>query len=126
MWADDHNTRTLTTLDGQTLTTLDNEPLKTEFRPSLLKGVTVVQARAYSLARDQKGEVVKTSVQLTPPSVDFRMPPLPYPAVVYSTCGFTGSIARVQIRPLSSMLPPLPVLIFTQLPPRFVDFHNPW
>jgi DUF1680 family protein len=43
----------------------DNEPLKAEFRPSLLKGVTVVQAKAYSLARDQKGEVIKTSVQLT-------------------------------------------------------------
>jgi DUF1680 family protein len=43
----------------------DNEPLKAEFRPSLLKGVTVVQARAWSLARGQKGEALKTPVQLT-------------------------------------------------------------
>src|SRR5437867_5896493 len=43
----------------------DNEPLKAEFRPSLLKGVTVVQASAWSLARGQKGEVLKTPVQLT-------------------------------------------------------------
>ncbi len=43
----------------------DREPLTAEFRPDLLRGVTVVRAKAYGLAFDERGELVRSPVQLT-------------------------------------------------------------
>jgi hypothetical protein len=43
----------------------DQEPLRAEFRPDLLKGVEVVKARAVALARDDKGNLVRASEEVT-------------------------------------------------------------
>src|SRR5712664_3778601 len=67
----------------------------------------------------------KVCAQLTPPSVDMSGPPAPYPLDAYSLFGLNGSSASDQIRPLSSKLPPGPVLIFTQLLPRSLDLNRP-
>ena len=44
-------------------------------------------------------------------------PPAPYPAVVYSTFGFTGSMTSDHKRPVSSKAPFFPVFTFTQVFP---------
>jgi hypothetical protein len=43
----------------------DREPLRAEFRPALLKGVEVVQARAVALSRDEKGNLIRTPEEVT-------------------------------------------------------------
>ncbi len=43
----------------------DREPLTTEFKPDLLKGVTVVKSRAVALAFDAQGKVTKTEQDFT-------------------------------------------------------------
>jgi DUF1680 family protein len=43
----------------------DNAPLTTEFKPALLKGVTVVKSQAVALAFDANGKVTKTPQEFT-------------------------------------------------------------
>jgi DUF1680 family protein len=43
----------------------DNEPLRAEFRADLLKGVEVVKAKAVALSRDEQGNIVKKSEEIT-------------------------------------------------------------
>jgi hypothetical protein len=43
----------------------DSEHLTAEFKPALLKGVTVVKSKAVALAFDAQGEVTKTEQEFT-------------------------------------------------------------
>jgi hypothetical protein len=43
----------------------DQEPLRAEFRPALLRGVEVLQARAVALSRNEKGNLIRTPEEVT-------------------------------------------------------------
>ncbi len=43
----------------------DQAPLRAEFLPALLRGVEVVKARAVALARDEKGNLIRTPEEIT-------------------------------------------------------------
>jgi uncharacterized protein len=92
-WVDNTNGRV------RNLVLPDTATLASEFRPSLLNGVQVVTARAYGLAMDAQGKVVKTEQALTAipystwanrgrgemlvwlPRTDATARPTPYPTI---------------------------------------------